>query len=131
MTNTPDPCSSIVEFTACNTARYMKPLYTNNNHDAYLYHGWNNNKRKNTGTPKLIPIGNSTKRTTTAYSPNKTPVKDDPSVTPTLETLCIFNTRSLHSTYIDTDIILSITIWNQPIVQYQLPLGTNSRNQSR
>ena len=42
-----------------------------------------------------------------------TPVKDDPSVTPTLETLCTLDTldtRFSHSTNVANDTILSITI---------------------
>ena len=62
---------------------------------------------------------------------NKTPVKDDPSATPTLKTPCTLNTCSLHSTKITNDAILSITIWNQPIVQYQIPFRPNTRNRSR
>ena len=63
---------------------------------------------------------------------NKTPVKDDPSATPTLKTPCTLNTCSLHSTKITNDAILSITIWNQPIVQYRMPIQpfASTRNQS-
>ena len=56
------------------------------------------------------------------YAPIGIPIKDDPSVTPTLETLCTLDTCSSHSTNIDTDAILRITIWNQPIVQYRMPI---------
>ena len=85
--------SSITEFTACDaTARYTKPLYTNDNNDAYLYHRWNSKKRKkNTSTPKPVTVGNSTNSTTTAYA-TAIPVKDDPSVAPTLETSCTLDT---------------------------------------
>ena len=57
--------------------------------------------------------------------------KDDPSVTPTLSTL---DTRSSQQTNnIDPDTILSITMWNQPIVQYQIPFrpSISPRKRSR
>ena len=57
--------------------------------------------------------------------------EDDTSVTPTLKTLSTLDTRSSHPTNVDTDTILSITIWNQPIVQYQVPIQPNTRNRSR
>ena len=33
--------------------------------------------------------------------------------------------------YSNTDAILNITIWNQPIVQYRMPIQPNTRNRSR
>ena len=61
------------------------------------------------------------------------PVKDDLSVTPTLETLRTLDTQSSDPTYNDTDAILNITIWNQPIVQYRMPIQpfAATRNRSR
>ena len=58
---------------------------------------------------------------------------DDPSVMPTLDTIStLVDTPSSHPTNIDNDTILSITIWNQPIVQYQLPIRPfASRHRSR
>ena len=42
-------------------------------------------------TPKPVTVGNSTNSTTTAYA-TAIPVKDDPSVAPTLETSCTLDT---------------------------------------
>ena len=102
------------------------PTCVNNDHDAFLYHRWHNTNKKqmNTGTnkPTTTPHINLLTSHTTAYAPIKIPVKDDPSVTPTLETLCTHNTCSLHPTNIDTNVILNITLWNQPIAQYQMPI---------
>ena len=57
---------------------------------------------------------------------------DDPSVMPTLDTIStLVDTPSSHPTNIDNDTILSITIWNQPIVQYQLPIRPNTRDRAR
>ena len=44
----------------------------------------------------------------TAYAPIKIPVKNDPSVTPTLEILCTLDTCSLYSTNTDIDAIYVI-----------------------
>ena len=69
----------------------------------------------------------------TAYATIK-PVKDDASVTPTLKTLCTVDTRSSEPTHNnDTDVILNIMIWNQPIIQYQMPIQpfVSPRNRSR
>ena len=107
----------------------------NDDHDSYLYHRWNDKKRKkNTTTPKPAPAGNSTNSTITVYVPIDIPIKDDPSVTPTIETLSTLDTCSSHPTNMDTGAILSITIWNQPIevLQYQMPIRpfASTRNQS-
>ena len=79
-------------------------------HDNYLYRRWNNptvNKHK-------------TKKTRTKHQRLLfTTIKDDTSVTPTLETLCTQDTRSSNQT--DADILISITTWNKPIVQYRMP----------
>ena len=90
------------------------------------------NIHKNTSTtrpgsnrPTLATNSNTTS------TPIKIPVKDDTSITPTLETLCTLDTRSTDPTYNDTDAILNITIWNQPIVQYQMPIRSTIRNRSR
>ena len=109
-----------------------------NNHDAFLYHRWNRSDRhKNTttinpSTTKPTPAAATTGKTT-AYAPIEIPIKDDPSVTPTLETLCTLDTRSSDPTYNDTDVILNITIWNQPIVPYRMPIrplaATRNRSQ--
>ena len=102
------------------------PMYTkNDDHDAFLCHRWNKaNTNKATITPsttKPTPAA-ATPTYQKSYAPTEIPVKDDPSVTPTLETLCTHNTCSLHQTNIDTNVILNITLWNQPIVQYQMPI---------
>ena len=102
----------------------------NDDHDSYLYHRWNDKKRKDTVTLKPAPAGNSTNSTTTAYAPIEIPVKDDPSVTPTLETLSTLETQPSDPTYNDTDAILNIMIWNQPIVEYKVPIRPNTRNRS-
>ena len=95
----------------------------NPSHDNYLYRQWTN------------PTARSKKtRTTNQRNLARSTTKDDLSVTPTLETLySTFDTRSSHPTNIDTDTILSITIWNQPIVRYRMPIrtSTNTRNRSR
>ena len=105
------------------------PLYTvpqyikrkkHPSHDNYLYRRWNNptaRRKKKTRT-------HTTNQRLTAHSTTK----DDPSITPTLETL---DTRSSDPTYNDTDAILNITIWNKSIVQYQMPNRSTIRNQSR
>jgi len=88
-------------------------------HDNYLYRRWNN------------PTAHKSKKTRTKHQrlpAHDTTTKDDPSVTPTLSTL---DTRSSHPTNTDTDTILSITIWNQPIVQYRMPIRSTIRNRSR
>ena len=86
-------------------------------------------------TTKPTPAATSaTTGKTTAYAPIEIPFKDDPSVTPTLETLCTLATCSSDPTYDDTDnAILNITVWNQPIVQYRMPLRpfVSTRNQPR
>ena len=60
--------------------------------------------------------------------------KDYTSVTPTLQTLCTQDTRSSNQTNSNADILLSIIIWNKPIVQYWMPIRrpfASDRNQSR
>ena len=105
------------------------PLYTvphyitrkkNPSHDNYLYQRWTNTtaRSKKTRNRKTNQRSNLARSTT----------KDDPSVTPTLSTL---DTCSSHTTNIDTNTILSITIWNKPIVQYKMPIRPNTRNRSR
>ena len=109
------------------------PTYVNDNHDAFLHHRWNNaNKnvstiRPGTNRPTLAANSNTTS------APIEIPVKDDTSITPTLETLCTTDTRTSNPTNIDTDAILSITIWKQPIVQYRMPIRPfpSTRNRSR
>ena len=114
------------------------PNYAKNDeHDAFLYHRWNMaNTSKNTittspSTTKPAPVAATSGKTTAYAPPIDIPVKDDPSVTPTLETLCTLDTRSSQPTSIDFDVILSITIWNQPIVQYRMPIRSTTRNQCR
>jgi hypothetical protein len=110
----------------------------NGDHDAFLYNRWNKTKRnKNTttispSTTKPTPAAATSGKTTDYAQPIKL-VKDDPSITPTLETLCTLDTYSLHPNTITTDTIISITIWNQPIVQYRMPIRpfTSTHNQSR
>ena len=114
-----------------NTNEYIDafPLYTvphyitrkkHPSHDNYLYRRWNN------------PTAHSkkTRKTNQRILARSATTKDDTSVTPTLQTLCTQDTRS--STQTDADILLSITIWNQPIVQYQTPIRSfASRHRSR
>ena len=108
------------------------PTYVNDNHDAFLYHRWNNTDKNKTNDTKPSTTPRITTPTYhTAPAPIKIPVKDDPSTTPTLETLSTLDTRSSHRTDIDTDTIISITIWNHPIVKYRVPIRTNNRNRSR
>ena len=90
-------------------------------HDNYLYRRWNN--------PTLRK--HKTKKTRTKHQRLLVTTKDDTSVTPTLETLSTQDTRTSHPTNIDTDTILSITIWNQPIAQYRIPPRPNTRHRSR
>ena len=101
----------------------------NDDHNAaYLYYLWSDNKRKkNTSPTQPAPSGNITNSTTTAtaYTPIKIPIQDDPSISPTLETMCTLDTLDTHPLYptnINNDIILSITIWSQTIVQYRMPI---------
>ena len=100
----------------------------NDNHDAFLYHRWNNKNKMNNGTikPNAAPQN-------TASAPIEIQVKDDSSATPTLETLCTLDTQSSDLSDNDTDAILNITIWNQPIAQYRMPNRSTAytRNQSR
>ena len=109
--------------------------YTRNDHDAYLHRRWNrSNRNKNTttispSTTKPTPAAATTGKTI-AYTPIEM-VKDDLSVTPTLETLCTLDTRSSQSTNIDNDAILRITIWNQPIIQYRMPIRPFASHRSR
>ena len=111
-----------------NTSTNLFPLYIvphyitrkkHPSHDNYLYRRWNNPTTHNKKTKKTRTKSLLVKRSTT---------KDDTSVTPTLSTL---DTRSSHPTNIDTDTILNITIWNQPLVQYQVPIRPNTRHRSR
>ena len=104
------------------------PLYTvppyikrkkHPSHDNYLYRRWNN------------PTRTKTKKTRTKHQRLPVTTMDDTSVTPTLETLRTIDTHSSHPTNIDPDTILSITIWNQPIIQYQIPPPPNTRHRSR
>ena len=110
------------------------PTYANDNHDAFLHHQ-QNNANKNTSTicpgknkPTLIANSN-----TVAHTLTEIPVRDERYVTHTLKTLCTLNTRSSDPTYNDTDAILNIMIWNQPILQYQMPIQpfTPIHNRSR
>ena len=104
-----------------NTNEYIDefPLYTvpqyitqkkHPSHDNYLYRRWNNPTEDKHQTKKTRKTNQSTHTRTTT--------KDDTSVTPTLQTLCTQDTRSSHQTNLDPDTILSITIWNQPMVHY-------------
>ena len=93
--------------------------YANDNHDAFLYHRWNNAHTNTTSTISTRtnkPISAAANSKTIANALTKLSVKDDPSVTPTLKTLSTIDTCSSHSTKNNTDAILSITIWNQPII---------------
>ena len=91
-------------------------------HDNYLYRRWNN--------PTVSSTHKKNRKTNHRLSVT---AKDDTSVTPTLQTISTLDTRSSHLTNIETDTILSITIWNHPIVQYRMPNrpSTSTRNQSR
>ena len=109
------------------------PTYANDNHDAFLYHRWDNaNKNKNTSTirPGTKKPTLATNSNTVAHTLTKTPAKDNPSITPTLKILCTVDTQSSDPTNTDTDAILSITIWNQPIVKCRMPIRSTTHNQS-
>ena len=113
----------------------MFPMYAkNDDHDTFLCHRWNKaNTNKNTITPsttKPTPAA-ATPTYQKSSAPIEIPVKDDPSVTPTLETLCTIDTRSSDPTYNNTDAIINITIWNQPIVQCRMPIRSTIHNRSR
>ena len=114
------------ETTSNNNYTTEFPLYTvphyitrkkHPSHDNYLYRRWNKPKTHKTKKTRMKQQRLLTHSTT----------KDDPSVTPTLDT------RSSDSTQNDTDAILNITIWNQSIVQYRMPNRPidSPRNQSR
>ena len=105
------------EFPLYNITRKKHP-----SHDNYLYRRWNNPTARK---PKKKT------RTTHQHLPAHDTAKDNPSVTPTLETLSTLDTRSTHPTNTDPDTILSITIWNQPISQYRIPFRPNTRNRTR
>ena len=89
------------------------PIYANDNHNAYLYHQWNKINKNKKPTSKIKPTITppiTTPTYQTGYAPIDIPVKDDPSVTLTLETLCTLDTCSSDPTYNDTDAILNIMI---------------------
>ena len=84
----------------------------NHSHDGDLYQQWTN--------PTVHSI------IKTAYiAPTKVRLdfttNDALSITPTLEILSTLDTHSSHQTTGTPDTILSITIWNQPIVHYRMP----------
>ena len=82
----------------------------NHAHDKYLYRRWINPTVHKYKTKKPCTVPHA-----------ETPVTDDPSVTPTLETFYTLNTRSPHHTDDTPNTILSFTILNQPFVQYRIP----------
>ena len=96
------------------------PTYAkNDDRGEYLHHRWNkskSNRNKASSTTKLTTTPHiiTTPSYQTAFAPIK-PAKDDPIVTPTLETLCTLDTCSSDPTYHKTGAILNITIWNQQI----------------
>ena len=109
------------------------PLYTvpqyitrkkHPSHDNYLYRRWNNPAAHK----------HTTKKTHTKHQRLIVTTKDDSSVTPTIETRSTTDTSTRHNNAnINTDAILSIMIWNKPIVQYRMPIRplASDRNQSR
>ena len=110
------------EFPSYTVPHYITRKKQHPSHDNYLYRRWNNPTARS----------NKTKKTRTKHRCPLVTTKDDTSVTPTLETLCTQDTRSSSQT--KADILLSITIWNQPIVQYRMPIRpfiTSTRNRSR
>ena len=112
-----------ISFIHSSTVYYTKK---HPSHDNYLYRQWNN--------PTTRSTTKKTQKTNQRILTRST-TKDDPSVTSTLETFSTLDldTRSSYPTYIDTDAILSITIWNQPIAQYRIPIQPSAytRNRSR
>ena len=111
------------------------PTYAkNDNHDAYLYHRWNRNNRNKKNT------SSTTKPTITPVSP-LLPIKQP--MHPSYKSRMIYPSRPhlrpfvpltpawTKFIYSNTDAILNITIWNQPIVQYRMPIQPNTRNRSR
>ena len=107
---------------ACNVPVTPSPTYANDNHDAFLHHRWiRTNTNKNTSTtrpgsnrPTLAANSNTTS------TPIEIPVKDDTSITPTLDTLYTLDTRSSDPTYNDTNAI-----------QYRMLIRSTIRNRSR
>ena len=89
-------------------------------HDNYLYRRWNN------------PIAHKHKTTKTCTKRQRLHAtnKDDTSITPTVKTLCTINTNAPHQ-HDNADMLISITIWNQPIVQYRMPIWSTIRKQSQ
>ena len=107
-----------VEFPLYTVPQYIKRK-KHPSHDNYLYRRWTNTPSANK---------HKTKKTRTRHQRPLVITKDDTSVTPTLETLSTTNTSTPHD---NADMLISITIWNKPIVQYQLPIRPNTRNRSR
>ena len=86
-------------------------------HDNYLYRRWNNPSTARSKTKKTRKPNQHLLVSTT---------KDDTSVTPTLETLCTNDTNTPHQ-HGNANMLISIIIWNKPIVQYQVPIRLNTR----
>ena len=107
-----------VEFPLYTVPQYIKRK-KHPSHDNYLYRRWTN-------TPTAHK--HKTTKTRTQHQRLLVTTKDDTSITPTLKTLSTTNTSTPHY---NADMLISITIWNKPIVQYQLPIQPNTRNRSR
>ena len=74
-------------------------MYANNyDHGAYLHQRWNNKRAKN--LTALTVAANTNSKTTTrvqkVLTETHVKVKDEPFITPALETLSIINTSSSH-----------------------------------
>ena len=115
-----------------NTKDYVDefPLYTvphyitrkkHPGHDNYLYRRWNNPTASHKHT---------TKKTRTKHQRLLVTTKDDTSTTPTLETLSTTDTSTCHQHHGNADMLINLTIWNKPIVQYRMQTQS-TRNQSR
>ena len=107
------------EFPLYTVPQYI-PRKQHPGHDNYLYRRWNNP----TASHK-----HKTKKTRTKHQRLLVTTKDDASVTPTLDTLSTTDTSTPHQ-HSDADMLISIMIWNKPIVQYRMP-NQLTRHRSR
>ena len=106
-----------------------------------LFHLWNRSNihlvKKTNHQHTQQSVSSTTKEYCTSRQlPTKTPVKDDPPVTPMLKTLSTIDTSDPNNKLVANDILINFTIWNQSIVHYCIPNQHNAyyttpRNRSR
>ena len=85
-------------------------MYANNyDHGAYLYQRWNNKRAKNPTALTAAANSKTTTRVQKVLTETHVKVKDEPFVTPTLETLSTINTSSSHQ-HGNADMLLNNTI---------------------